>query len=150
MSDYWLSDVEHRVLGPIGLEVLQDLAEAGKLTQIRSVSRDGRTFHPVAKFPEVVSAIGPRSAAETAQSQMDALERVLKYLATIRKQSSHEVFRVAPGAPLDQYRGAFFSIIKRFYPDRLPPETTPELRRACQEVFLRLAALITEVEKSRR
>ena len=44
MPEYWIGDVEGRVLGPVSLDVVQDLVNTGRLTEITRVSRDGRTI----------------------------------------------------------------------------------------------------------
>ena len=147
MSEYWLADGDARVLGPIGLEVLKDLASAGKLTEVRAVSRDGRTFAPVATFPEVASALGPRGADQASKDQSSAVGRLRAWLEEIRPQQTHEIFRVPQTAGVPAYRAAFFTLVKRFYPDRLAPDATMDLRVACEDVFLFLSARMLELER---
>jgi hypothetical protein len=149
VSDYWLADADARVLGPIGLEVLKDLAASGKLADVRAVSRDGRSFAPLSKFPEVVAALGPRLPGAVQSEQAAAIQRLRQWLGEIRHQPAHDVFRVPEASPPDTYRAAFFTLVKRFYPDRLSPEATVELRKACEDVFLALAAKMLEVERRR-
>ncbi len=148
-GDYWLADADARVLGPITLEVLKDLAAAGKLAEVRAVSRDGRSFSPVAKFPEVVAALGPRLPEAVIAEQQAAIQRLRQWLGEIKHQPAHDVFRVPEASSPDTYRAAFFALVKRFYPDRLTPEATVELRRACEDVFLALTQKMLDVERRR-
>ncbi len=147
MSDYWLSDAESRVLGPIGFSVLEDLAAAGKLKNVRAVSKDGVNFSPVSDFPEVTAALAPRTATQIREQQLQMVDKVRAYLADLKRSSPHDAFRVQKDASLEIYRAAFFTVLKRFYPDRLPPTAPQELRRACEDVFLYLCALMLSVEQ---
>lgn len=149
MSDYWLADADARVLGPIGLEVLRDLAASGKLQDVRAVSRDGRSFAPLANFPEVVAALGPRQPDAVHAEQQAAIMRLRQWLGEIKHQPAHDIFRVPESSTPDTFRAAFFALVKRFYPDRLAPEATLELRRACEDVFLALSQKMLEVERRR-
>ena len=38
MPEYWIGDVEGRVLGPVSLDVVQDLVNTGRLTEITQQS----------------------------------------------------------------------------------------------------------------
>jgi hypothetical protein len=148
-GDYWLADADARVLGPISLEVIRDLATGGKLAEVRAVSRDGRSYAPLNNFPEVVAALGPRLPQAVLAEQQAAIQRLRQWLGEIRNQAAHDVFRVPENASPDAFRAAFFALVKRFYPDRLSPEATVELRKACEDVFLALAQKILEVERRR-
>jgi hypothetical protein len=142
-QEYWLADSEARVLGPVGLDVLRDLALNGKLGEVRAVSRDGRSFSPVSNFPEVLDAIGPRGG----EQQRIAVQRLKAWLAEAYPKPTHEVFRVPAEANLSTYRGAFFALARRYSPDRLPLDATPELRAACEDAFLHLAARMVDLER---
>jgi hypothetical protein len=149
VADYWLADADARVLGPISLEVMRDLAASGKLQEVRAVSRDGRSFAPLANFPEVTAALGPRLPEAVLHEQQAAIQRLRQWLGEIRHQPAHDVFRVPENSSADTFRAAFFALVKRFYPDRLAPEATVELRKACEDVFLALAQKILEIERRR-
>ena len=148
-ADYWLADADARVLGPITLDVVKDLAASGKLADVRAVSRDGRSFAPVANFPEVMQALGPRLPEAVLAEQQAAIQRLRQWLGEIKHQPAHDVFRVPENSTPDAFRAAFFALVKRFYPDRLSTEATVELRRACEDVFLALTQKILEVERRR-
>ncbi|MBK7858029.1 MAG: hypothetical protein IPJ65_05270 [Archangiaceae bacterium] len=148
-ADYWLADADARVLGPISLEVLRDLAASGKLAEVRAVSRDGRSFAPISHFPEVLQALGPRLPDAVLAEQQAAIQRLRQWLGEIKNQPAHEVFRVPETSTPDTFRAAFFALVKRFYPDRLSPEATVDLRRACEDVFLALTQKVLEVERRR-
>lgn len=147
MSDYWLADADARVLGPIGLDVLKDLALAGKLAQVKAVSRDGQHFQPVSNFPEVAAALGPSTPQQRPNEQQVAVERLRNWLAEVQRQQPHEIFRVPQNASREAYRAAFFTLIRRFYPDRLAPDASIELRRACEDTFVYLTSRLLEVEQ---
>ena len=144
MNQYWLADADARVLGPIPLEVIRDLAAAGKLPDVRAVSRDGRNYGLVSQFPEVESALTPKPAPNQQQAH---IERLRQWLLEIRNQPTHHVFRVPENSSPEAYRAAFFALVKRFYPDRLNAEATLELRRACEDVFLALTQKMLDVER---
>ena len=57
MPEYWIGDAEGRVLGPVSLDVVQDLVNTGRLMEITRVSRDGRNWGTPASFPEVMTLL---------------------------------------------------------------------------------------------
>src|SRR5450432_5927 len=126
---------------------MRDLASAGKLADVRAVSRDGRSFAPLSKFPEVTAALGPRMPGAVQAEQQAAIHRLRQWLGEIRNQPAHDVFRVPENSSPDTFRAAFFALVKRFYPDRLAAEATVELRRACEDVFLALSQKLLDVER---
>lgn len=150
MTDYWLADADAKILGPVNVEVITDMAQSGKLKGVRAVSRDGRAFAPLQQFPEVANALSARPAQPDKVNHAEMLERIETYLAELKSQSTHEIFHVPEGAPPSQVRAAFFGLIKRFYPDRLPASVPPELRKACEDVFLYLSARMVEFENPPR
>lgn len=143
IEEYWLADSEARVLGPVGLTVLRDLASSGKLGEVRAVSKDGRSFSPLSNFPEVIDALGPRSS----EQQKVAVQRLRAWLADVAGRPTHEVLRVPEGAGLATYRSAFFALARRYSPDRLPADATAELRAACEDAFLHLAGRMVDHER---
>lgn len=147
MPDYWIADINNRILGPVTLEVVRDLVNSGQMREIAHVSRDGKKWGPVEQHPEVQSIMAARGTNAAAGLAQQAT-RVREYLAQIRQQSMHEVLRVDRNASLDKYRAAFFGLVKRFYPDRLPPEAPGELRAACEDTFLFLAGQMVQVERT--
>ena len=57
MAEYWIGDAEGRVLGPVSLDVVQDLVNTGRLTQITRASRDGQSWGPPNAYPEVMALL---------------------------------------------------------------------------------------------
>ena len=57
MAEYWIGDAEGRVLGPVSLDVVQDLVNTGRLTQITRASRDGQSWGPPHAYPEVMALL---------------------------------------------------------------------------------------------
>lgn len=148
MSDeYWLADGEARVLGPVGLEIIRDLAVRGKLSEVRAVSRDGRTFVPVSEVPEILSVLSPGSAEERARAQAETARQIRNWLELVKNRQSTEVFKVPPGTSREGWRSAFFSLVHRYVPGRLPPDATPELRLACEDAFLHLSERMVDLER---
>jgi hypothetical protein len=148
VSDYWLADSEARVLGPVSLAVVRDLALRGKLQDVRAVSRDGRNFVPLREMPELLEVLSlPPKQGEAARAQADATRQIRDWLASIKDRPSHEVFRVPANASRDAWRAAFFALIHRYVPSRLPADATPELRLACEDAFLTLAERMVAIER---
>lgn len=152
MSDeYWLADSEARVLGPIGLEVILTLHARGKLLDVRAVSRDGRKFVPLREMPELQAVLSaPATHTDAQRAQREATRQIRDWLATIQNRATHEVFKVPHTASRDTWRAAFFALVHRYVPSRLPPDTTHELRVACEDAFLALSERMVEVERQFR
>jgi hypothetical protein len=149
-TQYWLADSEARVLGPVSLDVVRDLAMRGKLNDVRAVSRDGRQFVPLREVPEIQTALAPPQGDEVARAQYDATKQIREWLESVKDRPTHEVFRVPANASKEAARTAFFNLVHRYLPSRLPPEATPELRLACEDAFLVLAERMVELEKKSR
>ena len=150
-EEYWLADSEARVLGPIGLEVITTLHARGKLLDVRAVSRDGRKFVPLREMPELQAVLSaPVTPNDGRQAQQEATRQIREWLASIQSRSSQEIFKVPQPASRDAWRAAFFSLVHRYVPSRLPPDTTPELRLACEDAFLALSERMVEVERQFR
>lgn len=147
-GEFWLADSEARVLGPVSLDMVRDLALRGKLTDVRAVSRDGKNFVPLREMPDLQAVLSqPPQVGEAVRAQASATQQIRTWLAAIKDRSSAEVFRVPPSSSRETWRAAFFGLIHRYVPSRLPPDATDELRLACEEAFLTLAARMLEVEK---
>jgi uncharacterized protein (TIGR02266 family) len=147
MSDYWIRDVEGRVLGPIGLEVLHHLVKAGRLNGLTRASRDGRHFDVLQSFPEVASVIAEALHADRAEWEQQEARRLREQLQVLRGKPAHEVFGLPERASLDAFRGAFFAMVRRFYPARLPSEAQETLRQAHGEMSVFLSQLMAQLEQ---
>jgi hypothetical protein len=148
VTEYWLADSEARVLGPVGLSVVRDLAVRGKLTDVRAVSRDGRNFVPLREMPELHAELTRiPQGDDSVRAQAHAAQEIRNWLASVRDRPTHEVFRVHPQASRDAWRAAFFPLVQRYVPGRLPPDATAELRLACEDAFLHLAERMVEIER---
>lgn len=145
---YWLADSEARVLGPVTIDVVRELALKGKLHDVRAVSRDGKTFVPLREMPELQAVLSaPPQVGEALKAQAQAAQQIRDWLQSIQGRATHEVFRVPPTASRDAWRAAFFSLVHRYVPSRLPPDASAELRIACEDAFLHLAERMVEIEK---
>jgi hypothetical protein len=150
VPQYWLADSEARVLGPVAIDVVRDLSMRGKLRDVRAVSRDGRHFVPLREVPEIQAALAPPRGDEIDRAQYEATRQIREWLESIKGRATSEVLRVPSNASKESARAAFFSLVHRYLPSRLPAEATPELRLACEDAFLVLAERIIEFEKQGR
>lgn len=147
-AEYWLADSEARVLGPIGFEVITTLHARGKLHDVRAVSKDGKRFVPLREMPELQAVLrAPVTATDANRAQEEATKQIRDWLTAIRERPTTEVFKVPAGSSRDAWRAAFFSLVHRYVPSRLPADATPELRLACEDAFLILSARMIEIEK---
>lgn len=148
MPEYWIGDAEGRVLGPVSLDVVQDLVNSGRLTEITQVSRDGRNWGAPPSFPEVMALLLNAPSPE-ALLQSERLEagRVREQLQAMHGRPPHEIFRLERNASVDAYRNAFFKLVKRFYPDRVRSQAHPELRKAYADAFQFLSRLMVHIER---
>lgn len=152
MSDeFWLADTEARVLGPVSATVIATLKARGKLPEVRAASRDGRKFVPLREMPELQAIIqGPVSSNEAQRAQGDIVQQIRDWLRSIQSLPSHDIFKVPSSASKEAWRAAFFALVQRYVPSRLPPDTTAELRLACEDAFLALSERMVEVERQFR
>ncbi len=148
MAEYWLADSEARVLGPVSMEVITTLHSRGKLADVRAVSRDGSTFVPLREIPELQAVLAtPATISDTLRAQLEATRQIREWLRSIEKLPSHEVLKVPATASRGAWRAAFFTLVHRYVPGRLPPDTSEELRLACEDAFLVLSERMVDVER---
>jgi hypothetical protein len=150
MTNYWLADSDSRILGPVSLEVVRDLAARGKLEKVKAVSKDGVEFVALREVPELEFVLTPQSTSQAHRAQGEAASQIREWLASMKSRPTAEVFRVPLEASRDAWRAAFFSIINRYVPSRLPSDATPELRLACEDAFLALAERMVDIERGIR
>ena len=148
MPEYWVGDAEGRVLGPVSLDVVQDLVNSGRVTEITRVSRDGRNWGIPASFPEVMTLLLNAPSPEALlQSERQEATRVREQLRAMQGRPPHEIFRLDRNASVDAYRNAFFKLVKRFYPDRVRAQAHPDLRKAYADAFQFLSRLMVHIER---
>ncbi|HEX8819988.1 MAG TPA: TIGR02266 family protein [Archangium sp.] len=145
MSNYWIGDTLGRVLGPLTLQSLRELVGSGRLKAVSRASRDGSSWEPIENFTEVKDLLAAASKSNPAVEQQQA-ERLRQLVRSMQNAPAHQVFGVKPDAPLEEMRGAFFRLAKRYSPEHLTPETHPELRTAHAEIAELLARRMREVE----
>ncbi|WP_239014508.1 TIGR02266 family protein [Archangium violaceum] len=144
MSNYWIGDSIGRVLGPLTLQSLRELIGSGRLKAVTRASRDGSSWEPIEHFNEVkdlLSAARPTPSTEQQQAQ-----RLRQQLSQMQNVPAHQLFGVKADAPLEELRGAFFRLARRFSPEHQGPNTHPELRKVNAEVFELLARRMREAE----
>ena len=146
MPDYWVGDRAGRRLGPVRIEVLRDLISGGRLRGLDKVSTDGKTFRPLAEFPELVALFAAREAEAGKPESNGEAERIMAELNLLKSKPVYEVFGLNPDAPIDAYRASFFALVRRFYPERVPSEPQPGLRQAYNEMFQFLSRVMAQVE----
>lgn len=144
--DYWISDTEGRVLGPVGLAVISDLIAARRVDATTRIARDGRTWSPLSSVPELWRIYEQHHPAARATREQAEAQKLRAQLEGLRVRPAHEVFKVDADAPIEMWREAFFKLSKRFHPDALPKDVHPDLRDACDVAFRFLSGLMTRVE----
>jgi tetratricopeptide (TPR) repeat protein len=84
-------------------------------------------------------------AAELVERWLEITERA----ASIDRTDYFMMLDVSRDATHDDVEAAFFGLVKRWHPDRLPPELAP-VRHACSRVFARMSeahATLTDVQR---
>lgn len=142
-SNYWLQDKQGRVLGPVGLVVLRDLVQNGRIKDIVRVSRDGREWFPIAQVKEINELF---SGAAKHQDEIAEARRLRQLIEDYRSRQPHEIFGLEPNADLETHRQAFFRLVKQYHPDRLAPDAHAELRQSYLEIFHFLAKSMADAE----
>jgi len=132
------------VLGPLTLQSLRELIGSGRLKAVVRASRDGTSWEPIENFKEVKDLLGAAQASPSVEQQQ--AERLRQQVRQMQGMTAHQLFGVKPDASLEELRGAFFRVAKRFSPEHQAPDTHPELRKAAAEVFELLARRMREVE----
>jgi uncharacterized protein (TIGR02266 family) len=146
-SSYWIGDADGRVLGPVGLDVVQELVSSGRLQDVTRASTDGRRWGTPEQFPEILALLlhAPKPEALLELERQEA-GRVWEQLGAMQGKTPHAIFRIEPSASVDAYRNAFFKLVKRFYPDRVRAQAHPDLRRAYSDAFHFLSRLMVHIE----
>lgn len=145
MIRYWIRNADGTVLGPIGFNVVRDLAAAGQLRHVFEASTDGHAWKPVGAYPELRLLLGRAEPLPAEQAQ-----RIREELAAARRLPLHQVFGVAESASKDEIRAAFFAKVKPYHPQRLPPTTPADVRAASAEMFKFLSDLMLGVHSGPR
>ena len=145
MPDVWIRDEVGRVLGPIGVAVLRDLIAAGRLAAIQWASRDGNAFVPIAQVPEVADLVARE--ARRLDDQLEA-ERIWAVIHGLETKAPHEVFELPATSSVEQFKSAFFRLVKHYHPDRLAADAPAELRLAYDSLFHFLAQNMMTVERT--
>ncbi|MCY1081511.1 TIGR02266 family protein [Archangium lansingense] len=143
-TNYWIGDSIGRVLGPLTLQSLRELIGSGRLKAVTRASRDGSSWEPIEHFNEVKDLLGALKANPAAEVQQ--AERLRQQVRQMQGLPAHQLFGVKPDAPMEELRGAFFRLAKRYSPEHQGPDTHPELRKAHAEVFELLARRMREAE----
>jgi len=145
-SNYWIGDSVGRVLGPLTLQALRELVGSGRLKAVVKASRDGNSWFPIQELDEVRDLL----ATVKLPTEKELAEKVRTQLRQLQAfKTPHEVFGLKPGASLDEVRLAFFKQAKRYSPEHLAADASPDLRRASQEMFDFLSQKMREAESVR-
>jgi uncharacterized protein (TIGR02266 family) len=148
VSNYWIGDSIGRVLGPLTLQALRELIGSGRLKAVTRASRDGTAWLPIEQLNEVKDLLSANAAKPQPANELQQAERLRQQLRQMQGLPAHQLFGVQPNAPLEELRGAFFRVAKRFSPEHHSPDTHPELRKAAAEVYELLARRMREAEAS--
>ncbi len=143
-TNYWIGDSIGRVLGPLTLQSLRELIGSGRLKAVTRASRDGSSWEPIEQFNEVKDLLGALKANPAAEAQQAA--RLRQQLSQMQGLPAHQLFGVKADAPVEELRGAFFRLAKRYSPEHQGADTHPELRKVHAEVFELLSRRMREAE----
>lgn len=146
MSNYWIGDSLGRVLGPLTLQSLRELVGSGRLKAVTRASRDGSSWVPIEQLNEVRDLLAAAASAASPAAEQQQAERLRQQVQALRNAPAHQVFGVKSDAPLEELRGAFFRLARRYSPEHLSAHTHPELRKAHAEIAELLARRMREVE----
>src|SRR5262249_62274172 len=117
MAEYWIGDAEGRVLGPVSLDVVQDLVNTGRLMQITRASRDGQRWGPPNAYPEVMALLLNAPAPEVLlNSERQGAARGRGQLGAMQGRPPPEHVRADRHAPVGAARTPLFQLVKRLYP----------------------------------
>jgi uncharacterized protein (TIGR02266 family) len=146
VSNYWIGDSLGRVLGPLTLQSLRELVGSGRLKAVTRASRDGSSWVPIEQLNEVGDLLAAAASVASPAAEQQQAERLRQQVQALRNAPSHQVFGVKADAPLEELRGAFFRLARRYSPEHLSADTHPELRKAHAEIAELLARRMREVE----
>jgi uncharacterized protein (TIGR02266 family) len=121
---------------------LRQLLSSGRVKDVVRVRKDSDNWQRPEQVPEVAAAMA--TGVELPKLE---LARIQSWLAEFRGKPAHEVFGVSRDASLEQYRVAYFRMVKAYHPARLPAGSPAELHSACVEMFQFLAKLMVAVER---
>ncbi len=146
-ASYWIGDAEGRVLGPVALDVVQELVRTGRLQDVTRASTDGHRWGAPEQFPEILALLlhAPKPEVLLELERQEAA-RVWEQLSAMQGKMPQELFRLGQDASVDAYRNAFFKLVKRFYPERVRAQAHPDLRRAYSDAFHFLSRLMVHIE----
>jgi len=146
-QDYWIRDVDGRVLGPVSFAVLKDLCSARRLMGVTHVSRDGTVWHTLQQLPELAAMLAPRAEPLVQSEQQAEAARLRTQLHAAASAPSHLIFKVEENAPLSAWRSAYFALARRYHPSRLEAGAHEDLVNAHREAFAFFTRRIGEVEQ---
>lgn len=135
------------MLGPVALDVVQELVRTGRLQDVTRASTDGHRWGAPEQFPEILALLlhAPKPEVLLELERQEA-GRVWEQLRAMQGKAPQELFRLEQDASVDAYRNAFFKLVKRFYPDRVRVQAHPDLRRAYSDAFHFLSRLMVHIE----
>jgi hypothetical protein len=149
-AEYWVMDDGGLVLGPVGLQVLRDIAAGTQLGHRSKASTDGRTWVPLMDLPEVARAVLPPAMQERQERDLKEAARLVRELERIRDMPAHVLFGVPPGATARAHREGFLALAAPYHPARLPHSVHPDLLRACMALFQFLSGRMVEVDREEK
>jgi hypothetical protein len=148
MANYWIKDSSGGVLGPVGLQVLKDVAQQVHLTRESLASRDGAHWVPLAQLPELAKALLTPSQGEQLDRERSELNRLLGQLARFRTMSTWELLGVPTGSSMETCREAFLAMRRHYNPGQLSASASSELRDAYLQTYRHLTERLKALEQS--
>lgn len=149
-SNYWIKDPSGGVLGPVGLQVLKDVAQQVHLTRDSLASRDGVQWVPLSQLPEVARAVLSPPAGEQERLEQAELSRLTSQLARFSTMSTWELLGVPAGSPLETCREAFAALRRHYNPGKLASNASPLLRDAYLQAYRHLTERMKALEQQQQ
>lgn len=125
--------------------------------ELRQWNELKQTYHPVSQLNPlglqlfaVASEFGQIEWAASDEEKLVAEMRTL--LEQIKSQRAHEILGVDIHADGDECKRVYLGFVKRFHPDRLPPQHSPESKQMSEMLFAKINeayATLTDPDKRR-
>ncbi len=115
-------------------KVAQGLRGSAEIGAVGGPSKVSRPSLAAARAPLTIGPPPPTLAPELAARWQEIVERA----GTIERADYFMMLYIARDAKPDEIEAAFFTLAKKWHPDRLPPELAP-VRDACSRVFARMS-----------
>ena len=92
--------------------------------------------------PEQLRLLALASEFEQIEMGKSPQEKLMLELKDFQKNSEgkkfHEILGISIDAAADELQKAYLQFVKKYHPDRLPPDSSPDLRKLSESVFMKI------------